>query len=417
MRLLYLSNERIPGVSACAIQQMRMCQAFARAGVRVTLWRPFYFELSRYSRSKIREFYDVADVFEIKTLPTLLSLSKPLKDSRGRRRQIVPWIGGASMLASTWVHAFWLWLRGGFCTPTLIYSRNVNAAAVLLHLKERWFRRAPIGLFFEAHSTQQQRPRSFFTRLLQRCDGVVCITQSLKSEIERHYGVESERLAVAPDGVDQERLSPSPYSQADARILLGLRNAHAPLVLYAGQILPEKGVGLVLRAAADCGDSIQFCILGGDRGQLGGLKAEVGRLGLSNVDCPGFVPPHNVPLYLAAADILVLPTLADSPISRYTSPLKLFEYMAARRPIVASDLPALREVLRSGENALLFPPGDHAALTRAVQRLVREEELAQNLSRNAFRDVEQYTWERRARRILQFMAERMSWSHPILRKS
>ena len=87
----------------------------------------------------------------------------------------------------------------------------------------------------------------------------------------------------------------------------------------------------------------------------------------------------------------------------FTSPLKLFEYMAAARPIVASDLPALREVLRDGENALLVPPEDPVALAVAIRRLQEDPALAERLAGQAARDVRAYTWEERGRRIVEFL--------------
>jgi glycosyltransferase involved in cell wall biosynthesis len=102
---------------------------------------------------------------------------------------------------------------------------------------------------------------------------------------------------------------------------------------------------------------------------------------------------------LADMDVLVLPNTATHISARYTSPLKLFEYMAAGRPIVASDLPALREVLTDGENALLVEPGNAAQLADAIGRLLHDPELAQRLAAAAWRDVQAYSWDRRAERL------------------
>jgi len=85
--------------------------------------------------------------------------------------------------------------------------------------------------------------------------------------------------------------------------------------------------------------------------------------------------------------------------THFTSPLKLFEYMAAGRAIVASDLPAIREVLQHEKNALLVPPGDSEMLARSIQRLAEDRNLAMRLARQALVDVTDYTWERRASRL------------------
>jgi glycosyltransferase involved in cell wall biosynthesis len=111
------------------------------------------------------------------------------------------------------------------------------------------------------------------------------------------------------------------------------------------------------------------------------------------------VPPADVAPYLKAADVLVLPNTATLVSRTYTSPLKLFEYMAAGRPIIASDLPAFREVLRDEENALLVPPENPEALASAAVRLIRDPELSERLARRAFDDVEAYSWAKRAERL------------------
>ena len=124
-----------------------------------------------------------------------------------------------------------------------------------------------------------------------------------------------------------------------------------------------------------------------------------------NVEFTGFVAPSAVPDYLAAADVLVMPTTEDLPYAAYTSPLKLFEYMASGSPVVASDLPVLREVLRHGENALLYPPRDPVALAEAVRRLWSEPAFGHAVADRAWSDVQHYGWRPRAARILERIDE------------
>ena len=116
------------------------------------------------------------------------------------------------------------------------------------------------------------------------------------------------------------------------------------------------------------------------------------------------VPPRTVPAWLKRFDVLALPNIASERISaRHTSPLKLFEYMAAGRPIVASDLPSLREVLRDDENALLVPPDDPKVLAAGIRRVIEDKPFAAKLAAQAREDVMQYSWTSRAKRLLEFM--------------
>jgi glycosyltransferase involved in cell wall biosynthesis len=127
------------------------------------------------------------------------------------------------------------------------------------------------------------------------------------------------------------------------------------------------------------------------------LRRLAERLGLgARVEFTGLVAPRDVEGHLVTSTVLVLPNRATAISSRYTSPLKLFEYLAAGRAIVASDLPSIREILRDGENAILVPPDDADALARAIDRLLRDPGLAETLARTAFDDAERFTWAARA---------------------
>jgi glycosyltransferase involved in cell wall biosynthesis len=130
------------------------------------------------------------------------------------------------------------------------------------------------------------------------------------------------------------------------------------------------------------------------------LKRRATTLGLGErVRFTGLVEPGLVAGLLQEADVLVLPNPASAISTRFTSPLKLFEYMAAGRAIVASDLPAIREVLHDGVDALLVAPGDAGALAAAIRRLLNDRPLGSRLARTALEAVPQYSWDRRAERL------------------
>jgi glycosyltransferase involved in cell wall biosynthesis len=169
-------------------------------------------------------------------------------------------------------------------------------------------------------------------------------------------------------------------------------------VLYAGQLYPWKGVDVLCEALTHVPQA-RLTILGGLPGEkdTARIAAVIAARGLSaRVELLATVPQARVLDELRSADVVAVPFLATGMTERHTSPLKAFEAMAAGRPIVISDLPSSREVLRDGQNALLVPAGDAAALGAAIRRVLDDRALAERLARQAFRDAFQYSWDARA---------------------
>lgn len=187
-------------------------------------------------------------------------------------------------------------------------------------------------------------------------------------------------------------------------------DGNLPSVYYVGQLYPWKGAGLLIDAATML-PGVKIVVIGGLPAGRNGVPdpqvAELGRraddVGVgARIQFRGYVPYGGVAEALRGAAVAVLP-LPDEPVARYfTSPLKLFDYMAAGVPIVASDLPSLREVLRHGENALLVPPDDAGALAQAIERLLADPGLAARLAARAQHDAAGYTWDARAARLIDF---------------
>ena len=171
--------------------------------------------------------------------------------------------------------------------------------------------------------------------------------------------------------------------------------------MYAGHLYPWKGVDVLLRALALVPD-VRGIIVGGHpaEGDLARLKALAVELEIADrVSFSGFVNRREVASSLDRADVLVMPHTATSVSERYASPLKLFEYMARGKPIVASDLLSVREVVQNDTSACLVPPGDPAALAEGIRRVLDDRGLAERIARTAFEEAKAYSWERRAERL------------------
>jgi glycosyltransferase involved in cell wall biosynthesis len=234
----------------------------------------------------------------------------------------------------------------------------------------------------------------------EHADGYVTITRALADELERRLGARAAGVDVIPDGA---RVDP-------ARRFEWKGPPAAPLVTYAGHLYPWKGVETLLGALA-AAPGLRGRVIGGHPSEpdLARVRQFAATLGLSDrVEFTGMKAPGEVAALLREADLLVLPNRATSVSANYTSPLKLFEYLAAGRPIVASDLPALREILRDRENAWLVAPDDPAALAAALEALARDKALAVRLAKAAFDSAAAYSWDRRAERLEQTLARAMA---------
>src|SRR3989338_4934673 len=180
-------------------------------------------------------------------------------------------------------------------------------------------------------------------RLMKRLAAIVVITRELKDLVVAE-GVEPGRVTVAPDGVDLAALAISETKQ-QCRQLLGLPS-DMRLIVYTGHLWSWKGVYVLAEAAAFLSADCLVLFVGGMEYDLEKLKRFVADRGLPRIQFVGLKPPAEIAYWLAAADCLVLPNSGQRGISRrYTSPLKLFEYMAAPPASLGSPVAALLEIL------------------------------------------------------------------------
>jgi glycosyltransferase involved in cell wall biosynthesis len=282
---------------------------------------------------------------------------------------------------------------------SLAYTRDPWAAF--------WLARSGIRTGFESHDLKEDRRYPIWQRLVSdralspALRGVFCITRRLLED-SIAAGAREDILHVAPDGVDLQRFQ-NPMTKAEARKALGLPDP-GPWVVHAGHLYEGRGGEELVRALVKI-PKARLLFAGGKPADVERVRAAAVEGGVADrVRFDGIVPNGRIPLYLWAADVLVMPYTSRTPIIASISPMKMFEYMAAQRPIVSTDFPTLREVLRGGENAVLVPPDSPEALAAGIRRVLKDPELAGKISRRGRRDVEQYTWERRAEKILGILA-------------
>jgi len=386
MRLLYATTARLPTVAAHGAQIVENCAAFAEAGAAVTLLLAARrAEEGHAEPADLHAHYGVARQFAIERISCL---DPPWKAERLQPTafRVMAATFGIGLVAALRRH-----------DPTaVLYGRDPLPLLIAGTL------RPGVRVVFETHQLPVSRAgRALFAACVRRSALVVAVTEALAAAAT---AAGARATLVARDGFRAERYTALRPRQ-EARRELGLPG-DAFLVGYVGRLHTMgmgKGVERLVDAAALARDvPITVVVVGGPADLVAAVRRRQRALGQEEdrLVAPGQVSPEQVPLWLAALDVGTLP-FPDTPhFARCASPLKLFEYLAAGLPIVASDLPALAEVLVDGETALLTPPGDAAALAAALRRLWADRELRARLGATTRRVAAGFTWAARAERIL-----------------
>jgi len=229
-------------------------------------------------------------------------------------------------------------------------------------------------------------------------------TQALRKALERStgFGFENEAVMVAPNGVNlesYENLPDPPRARRQLNLKDGLTAG------FTGHIYPGRGVDLLFELAKQM-PQVNFLWVGGTPDLVSYWKAQLRDIHLTNVTITGFIEHGRVPLYQAAADVLLMPygrsisASSGQDIAEVINPMKMFEYMASGRAIVSADLPSIREVLNDG-NAVFCEPGNVHEWKSVIESLLADEKRRIALGAQARKDVEHYTWTERARHIFE----------------
>lgn len=378
MRIAFISASRVPSRAANSIEVMKVCQAFIDLGYEARIWVPG--PRPEIEWPELAEFYGIRDHFAIHWLWSIKKLRR------------YDFCFRAVMRARRWgadVYYIWPFQAAAFASrlgfPTLL----------------------------EVHDRPQGHFGPWLFRQFLAGKGarrILPITDALRLWLERAYRVSLEPpfTIISPSGVDLERYENLPEPEV-ARERLGLCASFT--VGYTGHLYPGRGLDLMLELARRY-PSMNFLWAGGEPPAVERWRQRVAIAGVHNLKLLGFVPNEDLPLVQSACEILLLPherrvtASSGGDIAEFTSPMKLFEYMAAGRAIITSDLPVLQEVLNPS-NAVFASTGNVDAWDKVLQNLVANPSRREALGAKARADVEQYTWRERARKsIVGLEAER-----------
>ena len=383
-KLLYImaGATTIPNEKAHSVQIMKMCEAFAKIGSEVELFTPDIRIDEKLSSIDPFKYYGIKNRFKITRIPCL-DLSSVYKYKYVKK----------SFYVQALSYAFTATLYALRRNSDIIYTRDFYTALLLTVLGKSG------NLAYEIHEFPRGYIRRFLELRMAKKIHCVFISSILKSLFEQHV---HGKFLVSPDGVDLGMFEGTDSKGATIKKVFGVHSSK--LVGYVGQLSArgvKKGVDDLIKSMKYV-DGV-CVIVGGHDAEVKKYKDKVIENGLGDkIIFTGRVPHSDIPDYLIIFDVCVLPFPQEAYTNlRFLSPLKMFEYMASKKPIVATDLPTIREILNE-ENAVLVKPNDLKALAEGIRRVLEDEEFAKKIAEKAYEDVKQYTWEKRADGILKF---------------
>lgn len=390
-KLIYIANLRLPTEKAYGIQIAKMCEAFADNRQEVKLFYPY--RKNPAINQDIFSYYSIKNNFAAQVVES--------KDY-----YFPGFLDKIAFLVKNYFSAKALVGQALKENADIYYTRDERIAYILSKQNK--------NVVFECHRFSNKK-KGFYPHFKK----IVAISEGLKEDLVK-FGIEGENILVARDGVDLERFSVQ-MSKEEARRMF-FKNIHhesfarKKIAVYTGHFYPWKGFNIfsdIAKYLCDKNVNYLICFFGGTNRDIGKFKDELKKyqkhpnlvpmVYLNIFDIESRVPHKDVPYILKAADCAILIGNERETISsKYTSPLKMFEYMASGRPIVAQDLPSFREVLNE-KNSFLVKAGDAKALADKISKIFENEAAAEEKAIQALKDVQEYSWQKRAHRILNFI--------------
>ncbi|MBD3311257.1 MAG: glycosyltransferase [Candidatus Magasanikbacteria bacterium] len=386
INIKYITNARMPTEKAHGYQICKMCEDFSNCGVEIELIVP---KRDNHIKETIFGFYNLEKNYSIKKIKSFdfFKLQKVIGSRLSHYLQSLTFL----------FHLCFLKVDGN----EIIYTRNPG---IIFLFKMRgcktvyechdWFSRSKIlSLFF-----------------LKKCDFIITTNNFIKKEFLKNK-FNKDRLCVAPNGVNLEMFDLS-LNKKEAVEKLSLDKMikdsllNNLVLLYTGSFRTmgeSKGIDEILEALVRLKNkNIIFIAVGGNKSDIKYYESKAKNLNLKNALFLDKVNQNKLAIFQKASDILLMPFPNKAHYKYFMTPLKTFEYMASKRPIIASDLPSIREIL-DDNTALFCRPDSIDSLVEKINDLISNKNLVERITKNAYTKVQQYTWKKRAQKILNFI--------------
>lgn len=376
-KLIYLSHWRFPSEKTMTPLILKTCAHFARLGWEVELWIP-----RRHNGYKpdddVFELYKISPNFVIRRIACIDAM------------QFLGTLGFLLMVATFNLSAY---LKLHSERGAILYAHDIRDV-ILPSLRG-------LPVFVEIHDFYVSSFDFVNRSVLKRITGLI-VTNSLKiSLIAKRYGFPTGRMLRQPNAVEAKDFDIS-TSQEDACTQLGLSHM-GKIALYTGHLFGWKGVHTLADATAFLPFDVSVLFVGGTPEDRKALQKYISERNLPRINFIPHQTPDKIPLYQKAADVLVLPNTAKEEASRVeTSPVKLFEYLASGKPIVASDIPSIRDIV-SDKEVFFATPDDGKSFAHAIETALNDSAESANRANAAQVLARAHSWESRAEHIDAFI--------------
>ena len=240
-------------------------------------------------------------------------------------------------------------------------------------------------------------------KLARLLDGIVVISPALRDEL-MEFGIGEEKILLAQTGVDLEAYrEESKRDKNSIRKELGLP-ASRYIIGYTGHLYKDRGLDTLVRVAKYLDDSYLILIVGGMEEDIKKINRLISKEKVrSKVKLLGKKPASSVALYQLSSDVLVMPYSKRWNLQNWSSPMKLYEYMASSRPIISTDFQTIRSVLDE-KSCIFVKPDDPQEMSKAIKRCRADKGFSDSISRRAFEIVQNFSWDKRAGEIINFIS-------------
>ena len=368
LRIFYLSDATIPSRLANSVHVMKMSRALSDIGVEIVL----YANKGKSQGKDPFKFYGVTKNFKIKFVPS------------------------AIFFKSTFWTAIYSILSVSIDKKSLIYTRSIYALLLAMVF------RIPAAIEMHSKIENHKNIKLMIFRFALRhhlFKGFVVISEPLREYYQKLFNLKSTKILLAPDAADIISSSVIPQK---------LRNEKRLCVGYVGQLFKGRGIELIYELSKRL-PNIDFHIVGGLEPDINYWEEITKHQ--NNLTFHGFVAASETSKFLKAFDVVLAPyqrrvtILGRGDSSEWMSPLKLFEYMGAGVPIVASDLPSIRSILHHGKTGILCSPDNIESWFYAISQLESDPNFRIEIGANALDELsKKYTWNLRAEKIFSWLS-------------